>query len=96
MTANVAPRLVSEVCAAALGGDVAAARRLNARLANLHVRLFAEANPIPVKWALAEMGFIHNELRLPLTPLSPRYHDVVRAALREAGCIDQPVLKAYS
>jgi len=96
VTANVAPRQVSEVCAAALGGDVAAARRLNARLANLHARLFVEANPIPVKWALAEMGFIHNELRLPLTPLSPRYHDVVRAALREAGCIDQPVLKAYS
>jgi 4-hydroxy-tetrahydrodipicolinate synthase len=96
VTANVAPRQVSEVCAAALGGDVATARRLNARLANLHARLFVEANPIPVKWALAEMGFIHNELRLPLTPLSPRYHDVVRAALREAGCIDQPVLKAYS
>src|SRR6476661_11096465 len=90
VTANVAPRQVSEVCAAALGGDVAVARRLNGKLANLHARLFVEANPIPVKWALAEMGFIHNELRLPLTPLSPRYHDVVRAALREAGCIDQP------
>ena len=96
VTANVAPRQVSEVCAAALGGDVAVARRLNGRLANLHARLFVEANPIPVKWALAEMGFIHNELRLPLTPLSPRYHDVVRTALREAGCIDQPALKAYS
>ena len=96
VTANVAPRQVSEVCAAALGGDVAVARRLNGKLANLHARLFVEANPIPVKWALAEMGFIHNELRLPLTPLSPRYHDVVRAALREAGCIDQPALKAYS
>src|SRR6185437_5714457 len=70
VSANVAPRQVSAVCAAALGGDVAAARRLNARLANLHARLFVEANPIPVKWALAEMGFIHNELRLPLTPLS--------------------------
>lgn len=96
VTANVAPRQVSEVCAAALGGDVAVARRLNGKLANLHARLFVEANPIPVKWALAEMGFIHNELRLPLTPLSPRYHDVVRTALREAGCIDQPALKAYS
>ncbi len=96
VTANVAPRQVSEVCAAALGGNVSTARRLNARLANLHARLFVEANPIPVKWALAEMGFIHNELRLPLTPLSPRYHDVVRAALREAGCIDEPALKVHS
>ncbi len=97
VTANVAPRQVSEVCAAALrrrrrrGAPAERAGSLN-----LHARLFVEANPIPVKWALAEMGFIHNELRLPLTPLSPRYHDVVRAALREAGCIAQPVLKAYS
>lgn len=96
VTANVAPRQVSEVCTAALAGNVSTARRLNARLANLHARLFVEANPIPVKWALAEMGFIHNELRLPLTPLSPRYHDVVRAALREAGCIDEPARKVHS
>ncbi|HEX6137394.1 MAG TPA: 4-hydroxy-tetrahydrodipicolinate synthase [Casimicrobiaceae bacterium] len=87
VTANVAPKQVSEVCAAALEGDVATARRLNARLMRLHTRLFVEANPIPVKWALAEMGLIHNELRLPLTPLSPQYHDAVRAALREVGCI---------
>ncbi|MDQ2917680.1 MAG: 4-hydroxy-tetrahydrodipicolinate synthase [Pseudomonadota bacterium] len=96
VTANVAPSQVSEVCTAALAGNVSTARRLNARLANLHARLFVEANPIPVKWALAEMGFIHNELRLPLTPLSPRYHDVVRAALREAGCIDEPARKVHS
>jgi len=87
VSANVAPRQVSEVCAAALAGDVATARRKNAKLMGLHTRLFVEANPIPVKWALAEMGMIHNELRLPLTPLSPQYHDVVRAALRETGCI---------
>jgi 4-hydroxy-tetrahydrodipicolinate synthase len=89
VTANVAPRQVADVCAAALEGDVAAARRRNAALANLHARLFVEANPIPVKWALAEMKMIHNELRLPLTPLSPQYHDVLRAALRDAGCIGQ-------
>ena len=95
VTANVAPKAVSEVCAAALANDVVTARRRNARLMNLHTRLFVESNPIPVKWALAEMGLIHNELRLPLTPLSPRYHDVVRSALREAGCIEEPQ-KVYS
>jgi 4-hydroxy-tetrahydrodipicolinate synthase len=96
VTANIAPKQVSEVCAAALAGDVATARRLNARLANLHACLFVEANPIPVKWALAEMGLIHNELRLPLTPLSPQHHDAVRAALRDTGCIGRPALKVYS
>jgi 4-hydroxy-tetrahydrodipicolinate synthase len=87
VTANVAPRAMSQVCAAALAGDVAAARRGNATLISLHAKLFIESNPIPVKWALAEMGWIHNTLRLPLTPLSPQHHDVVRAALREAGCV---------
>ena len=53
----------------------------------LHRKLFVEANPIPVKWALAEMGLIQNELRLPLVPLSPQYHETVRAALRDAGCL---------
>jgi 4-hydroxy-tetrahydrodipicolinate synthase len=88
VTANVAPKLVSQMCAAALAGDVATARRINARLANLNARLFVEANPIPVKWALSEMRMIHNELRLPLTPLAARHHEAVRAALREAGCIE--------
>jgi 4-hydroxy-tetrahydrodipicolinate synthase len=88
VTANLAPKLVSQMCAAALAGDVATARRHNARLANLNARLFVEANPIPVKWALSEMRLIHNELRLPLTPLASRHHDSVRAALREAGCIE--------
>jgi 4-hydroxy-tetrahydrodipicolinate synthase len=88
VTANIAPKLVSQMCAAALGGDLATARRINARLANLNARLFVEANPIPVKWALSEMRMIHNELRLPLTPLAGRHHEAVRAALREAGCIE--------
>src|SRR6185437_10147953 len=97
VSANVAPRQVADMCKAALAGDVAGARRLNARLANLNARLFVEANPIPVKWALAEMGLIHNELRLPLTPLSPQHHDAVRRALREVVRIaERPALKAHS
>ena len=96
VTANVAPKAVSEVCAAALAGDVVKARKANARLATLHARLFVEANPIPVKWALAEMGLIHNELRLPLTPLSARFHDTVRAALIDAGCIGEIRTKVHS
>jgi 4-hydroxy-tetrahydrodipicolinate synthase len=85
VTANVAPRAVADMCAAALRGDVATARELHARLMPLHTRLFVEANPIPVKWAAAELGLIQPVLRLPLTPLAPRFHDTVRAALRDAG-----------
>jgi len=96
VTANVAPRAVSEVCAAVRANDIVAARRKNARLMSLHTRLFVETNPIPVKWALSEMGLIHNELRLPLTPLSPRFHDALRAVLRDTGCLAEPALKAYS
>jgi len=95
VTANVAPKQVAKMCEAALAGDVAAARERNARLAELNARLFVEANPIPVKWALAEMGLIHNELRLPLTPLSPQHHEALRAALRDAQCLDRPALKVY-
>jgi 4-hydroxy-tetrahydrodipicolinate synthase len=87
VTANVAPALMARMCAAARKGDVVAARECNDRLLGLHRKLFIEANPIPTKWALAEMGLIHNELRLPLLQLSPQHHDTVRAALREAGCL---------
>ena len=87
VTANVAPALMAKMCAAALAGDFAGARACNDRLLGLHRKLFVEANPIPVKWALAEMGYIENELRLPLLPLSPQHHDTVRAALRDAGCL---------
>ena len=87
VTANAAPKLMAEMCAAALAGNLEQARALNARLLPLHRRLFVEANPIPVKWALAQMGWIKGELRLPLTPLATQYHETVRAALREAGCI---------
>jgi len=87
VTANVAPKLVSEMCAAALSGDAAKARAITDRLLPLHRKLFVEANPIPVKWALAEMGLIEGDLRLPLTALAAQHHETLRAALREAGCI---------
>jgi 4-hydroxy-tetrahydrodipicolinate synthase len=85
VTANVAPRLMHEMCAAALKGDVVTAREINMRLLGLHQKLFVEANPIPLKWALQQMGLIASGIRLPMTPLSETYHEVVRHALREAG-----------
>jgi 4-hydroxy-tetrahydrodipicolinate synthase len=85
VTANVASRRMHEMCAAALAGNVVEARRINMDLLGLHRRLFVEANPIPVKWALWEMGHIEGGIRLPLTPLATQYHEAVREALREAG-----------
>jgi 4-hydroxy-tetrahydrodipicolinate synthase len=85
VTANVAPRLMHEMCAAALVGDVKTARDINLRLLTLHQRLFVEANPIPVKWALSLMGRIEPGLRLPMTPLTDRHYDTVREALSDAG-----------
>ena len=85
VTANVAPKLMHQMCAAALVGDVKKARELNLKLFPLHQRLFVEANPIPVKWALAEMGMIEYGLRLPMSPLSEKFHQSVREALQEAG-----------
>ncbi len=85
VTANVAPRLMHEMCAAALAGDVAKARGINARLLGLHRHLFVEANPIPVKWAVCQMGLMEAGIRLPLTPLSAEYHERVLQAMREAG-----------
>jgi dihydrodipicolinate synthase/N-acetylneuraminate lyase len=73
---------------------VPAARAINERLMGLHTKLFVEANPIPLKWALAALGMIDDELRLPLSPLSPQFHAVVRAALIEAGCIAESVAHA--
>ncbi|MGH8713214.1 MAG: 4-hydroxy-tetrahydrodipicolinate synthase [Casimicrobiaceae bacterium] len=87
VTANVAPRAMADLCAAALAGKLEEARAINARLMGLHTRLFVEANPIPLKWALAEMRLIGPDLRLPLTPLAAQHHDTVRAALRSAGCL---------
>src|SRR5918999_2187932 len=85
VTANVAPKLMHQMCAAALVGDVKKAREINLRLFPLHQKLFVEANPIPVKWALAEMGMIEHGLRLPLSPLAAQFHQTVREALHESG-----------
>jgi 4-hydroxy-tetrahydrodipicolinate synthase len=85
VTANVAPRLMSEMCRAALAGDIAKARALNDRLLPLHSRLFVEANPIPVKWALAKLGRIAPGIRLPLVPLSPGNEAAVVHAMKEVG-----------
>jgi 4-hydroxy-tetrahydrodipicolinate synthase len=87
VTANVSPRLMHEMCAAARAGELARAREANFRLLGLHGKLFLEANPIPVKWALAEMGRIPAGIRLPLTPLSAQHHDALRGAMREAGAL---------
>src|SRR5258706_696313 len=85
VTANVAPRLMHEMCSRALAGDVKTSRELNLKLLPLHQRLFVEANPIPVKWALAQMGMIEGGLRLPMTPLAEQFHETVREALAESG-----------
>jgi 4-hydroxy-tetrahydrodipicolinate synthase len=87
VTANVAPAAMHEMCAAALAGDRDTAAAINARLEILHRTLFIESNPIPVKWALHEMGLIPAGIRLPLTPLANEYHDIVRQALSQAGVI---------
>jgi len=87
VTANVAPKQMSEVCAVAIAGDAARAEALNAQVANLHNILFCESNPIPVKWALHEMGLIGTGIRLPLTPLAEQYRAPLREALVAAGII---------
>jgi len=87
VTANVAPKLMHEMCFAALNGEVAKAREINFRLLGLHMDLFVEANPIPVKWAVTRMGKIKNFLRLPLTPLATGSQAVVEKAMRHAGII---------
>ncbi len=87
VTANIAPKLMHDLCVAALNQDVVEVRRLNAVLCDLNKLLFVEANPIPVKWALAEMGKIGLGIRLPLTVLSEGNQSVIRAALKSAQLI---------
>ncbi|WP_447590069.1 4-hydroxy-tetrahydrodipicolinate synthase [Aquipseudomonas campi] len=87
VTANVAPRAMAELCAAAMAGDAETARAINERLMPLHKNLFIESNPIPVKWALNEMGLMLDGIRLPLTWLSPRCHEPLRQALRQSGVL---------
>ncbi|MES1981873.1 MAG: 4-hydroxy-tetrahydrodipicolinate synthase [Pseudomonadota bacterium] len=84
VTANVAPKLMHEMCTAALNGELELARDINFLLLGLHRQLFIEANPIPVKWAVARMGKITNTLRLPLTALTPSCHSAVEQAMRQA------------
>ncbi|MDO9050072.1 MAG: 4-hydroxy-tetrahydrodipicolinate synthase [Methylotenera sp.] len=84
VTANVAPKLMHEMCVLAIAGDVIAARAINAKLFALHQKLFIEANPIPVKWVLAEMGLIKTGIRLPMMNLSAQYHATLRNACAPA------------
>jgi 4-hydroxy-tetrahydrodipicolinate synthase len=88
VTANVAPRLMHEMCIAAFAGNLNTARTLNNKLLRLHIDLFVEANPIPVKWAVAQMGLIDSGIRLPLTPLSAQYHQLIREAMQSANIHD--------
>jgi len=87
VTANVAPRGMHELCAAAMNGRVAEAIAINNKLLPLHNKLFVEPNPVPVKWAMAEMGLIPSGMRLPIVPLAKEFHETVRAAMRESGVL---------
>ncbi|MEY2735764.1 MAG: 4-hydroxy-tetrahydrodipicolinate synthase [Burkholderiaceae bacterium] len=87
VTANIAPRLMHELCVAAIAGDRQRAMQIQFQLMPLHKHLFVEANPIPVKWAMARLGLCGPALRLPMTPLSAAAQPVVEAALRASGLI---------
>lgn len=87
VSANVTPGAMSRMCRAALAGNATLAAELDAPLGGLHRDLFCEANPIPVKWALQQMGRIDAGIRLPLVPLDAKFHDTVRSALRTAGVL---------
>ena len=87
VTANIAPKAMSEVCAVAIAKDEQQAKTLNNKIANLHNILFCESNPIPVKWALHEMGSIGTGVRLPLTALAEQYREPLRTNLKVAGII---------
>jgi 4-hydroxy-tetrahydrodipicolinate synthase len=87
VTANVAPAEMSELCRLAITGEADAARAIQAQLMPLHEKLFVEANPIPVKWAMTEMGLMGLGIRLPLTVLADEYHSTVREALRSSKII---------
>lgn len=87
VTANVAPRLMHELCVAAVAGNAKRAMEIQRQLMPLHKHLFVEANPIPVKWALARMGRMGGALRLPMTPLSAAHEATVEGALRASGLL---------
>jgi len=87
VTANIAPKLMREMCVAALSGNVKTACEINAKLFALHQKLFIEPNPMPVKWVLQQMGLIKSGIRLPMVNLSEQYHEVLRAAMRQAEIV---------
>jgi 4-hydroxy-tetrahydrodipicolinate synthase len=87
VTANIAPRAMSQLCKAAIAGDAKGAMEIQRKLMPVHKWLFVEANPIPLKWAMARMGLCGPHLRLPMTPLSAQHHAGVEAALRSAGLL---------
>ena len=87
VTANAAPKLMHEMCAAAVAGDTDNATVLNNQLADLHAAMFFQSNPIPAKWAVCQQGLIGPGIRLPLIPLAEQYHDDVRAALQKADVL---------
>ncbi|MDG5975700.1 dihydrodipicolinate synthase [Hydrogenophaga taeniospiralis CCUG 15921] len=88
VTANIAPRLMHELCMAAMAGDIRKAMDIQFRLMPVHKNLFVEANPIPLKWAMARMGLCAETMRLPLTPMSRAFEPVVESALKDSGLID--------
>ena len=88
VTANIAPKIMSELCAAALAGEVDTAKQLDDQVAKLNNILFCESNPIPVKWALHEMELIGTGIRLPLTPLAEQYRTPLREELKAAGILE--------
>lgn len=88
VTANVAPRLMRDLCHAAIAGDRDQAMALQFKLLPVHEQLFVESNPIPVKWAMAQMGLCQAHLRLPMTPLADQNRDGLKAALQAAGLLD--------
>ena len=87
VTANIAPKLMREMCVAALSGNVKTACEINAKLFALHQKLFIEPNPMPVKWVMQQMGLIKSGIRLPMVNLSEQYHEVLRAAMRQAEIV---------
>ena len=87
VTANVAPKLMADMCRMALAGEAEQAQAIHQQLLPVHRAMFVEANPIPVKWAVAEMGLMAHGVRLPLTPLSEFFHDQVKDALQSAGLL---------
>jgi 4-hydroxy-tetrahydrodipicolinate synthase len=87
VTANIAPKLMHEMCRAAMAGNIAQACEINGKLFPLHQKLFVEANPIPVKWILQQMGFIQAGIRLPMVNCSSQFHDELRGAMKSAEII---------